>query len=126
MLLNNVNTAFLERDPAKLRKALAVIVDDPVLSDVEAELGRALAIKVAGGGIAQVAAIEDLSLTEISALQDRAGFRSLAEWTATARAGHWGHPHRRTITFRALMEVANIAGAWKLVGLTVVDAKQQS
>ncbi|MGI9356653.1 MAG: hypothetical protein ACR2PF_16025 [Rhizobiaceae bacterium] len=125
-VLNNVNNAFLERDPAELKRALAVIVEKDVLADVEVELGRALAIKVAGGGIAQVAAIENLKLQQISSLQDRQGFSSLAEWTARAQAGHWGHPHRRTIKFRALMEVARIDGAWKLVGMTVVDAKQQS
>lgn len=124
-VLNNVNTAFLERDPAELKNALSIVVDDDVLPEVKAELGRALAIKVAGGGIAQIAAIENLSLKEINRLQHRAGFSSVAEWTARATAGHWGHPHRRTIRFRALMEVANIDGAWKLVGLTVVDARQQ-
>ena len=62
---------------------------------------------------------------DVRPLQDRNGFSSVAEWTARASAGHWGHPHRRTIRFRAVMEVADIDGAWKLVGLTVIDARQQ-
>ena len=123
-VLNNVNHAFLEKDPAALREALAVVVADDTLAEVEAEIGRALAIKVTGGGIAQVDAIEDLVLQETSVLEGRSGFGSLAEWTAKASAGHWGHPHRRTIRFRALMELVNIDGAWKLAGMTVVDAKQ--
>ena len=125
-VLENVNYAYLEKDPAALRQALGVVVASDALADVEAELGRALAIKVAGGGIALVDAIENLVLKEVTILEGRPGFRSLAEWTARASAGHWGHAHRRTIRFRALVELVEHNGAWKLAGITVVDAKQQS
>lgn len=125
-VLSNVNHAFIEKEPAALRQALEVIVASNALSDVEAELGRALAIKVAGGGIARVNAIEDLVVTDLTPLEDRRGFRSLAEWTAKASAGHWGHIHRRKIRFRALVELVEEKGTWKLAGITVVDAKQQS
>jgi hypothetical protein len=123
-VLNNVNHAFIEKDPAALRQALEVIVASNALSDVEAELGRALAIKVAGGGIARVNAIEDLVVTNLTPLEDRSGFRSLAEWTAKVSAGHWGHIHRRKIRFRALVELVEEKSTWKLAGITVVDAKQ--
>ncbi|MDH3581312.1 MAG: hypothetical protein OEM91_11900, partial [Hyphomicrobiales bacterium] len=63
---------------------------------------------------------------EGSDLEGRSGFRSVAEWTARASAGHWGHAHRRRIRFRALVELVEDNGAWKLGGITVVDAKQQS
>jgi hypothetical protein len=125
-VLNNVNHAYLEKDPAALRQALGIVVPDDKLTDVEAELGRALAIKVAGGGIARVNAIENLTVKDITALEGITGFRSVAEWTAKAAAGHWGHAHRRTIRFRALVELVEVAGIWKLAGITVVDAKQKS
>lgn len=125
-VLNNVNRAFLEKEPDPLRRALGVVVANDKLADIGKELERALAIKVAGGGIARVNAIEDLSLTDITELADASGFRALAEWTARASAGHWGHAHRRTIRFRAVMEFAEVDGVWKLTGLTVVDATQQS
>jgi hypothetical protein len=125
-VLVNVNHAYLENDPAALRQALGVVVASDALLDVEAELGRALAIKVAGGGIARVDAIENLVLKDLTALDGRPGFRSVAEWTARASAGHWGHAHRRTIRFRALVELVEHNGAWKLAGITVVDAKRQS
>ncbi len=125
-VLTNVNHAYLEKDPAALRQALGVVVASDALTDVEAELGRALAIKVAGGGIARVDAIENVVLKDVTILEGRPGFRSLAEWTAKASAGHWGHTHRRTIRFRALVELVDDDGAWKLAGITVVDAKQQN
>ena len=125
-VLNNVNHAFIEKEPEALRRALGVVVAEDTLGDIETELQRALAIKVVGGGIARVNAIENLVVKDITALNDASGFRLLAEWTAKASAGHWGHAHRRTIRFRALMELAEVEGVWKLTGLTVVDAKQQT
>jgi hypothetical protein len=125
-ILSNVNHAFIEKDEAALRKALAVIVAKNRLGEVETELRRALAIKVAGGGIARVNKIEKLTVKEIVALKSVTGFRTVAEWTAKASAGHWGHAHRRTIRFRALVEIVEIGGVWKLAGITVVDAKQES
>jgi hypothetical protein len=123
-MLKNVNHAFVEKQPAALRRALGVIVAGDRVGDVEVELARALAIKVPGGGIARVDAIENLMVKDTVELEDASGFRTLAEWTARASAGHWGHAHRRTIRFRALMELTDVAGVWKLTGLTVVDAKQ--
>lgn len=125
-VLDNLNHAFVEKDPSALRNAMNDVVSDDALDEVEAEIGRALAIKVAGGGIARVDAIENLELKETVALDNHSGFRTLAEWTAKASAGHWGHQHRRTIRFRALMELVNVDGIWKLAGITVVDAKQQT
>ena len=125
-VLDNVHTAYLEPVEPELERALSVVVAEDDFADIKTELTRALAIKVAGGGIARVNAIEDLVIQDISALDDGPGFRSVAEWTALASAGHWGHPHRRRIRFRALMELGEFEGTWKLTGMTVVDARQES
>jgi hypothetical protein len=125
-VINNLNTAYLEKDPDSLQQALGVVVATETLPDVESELGRALAINVAGGGIARVDSIENLVLKEITSLEHQSGFRALAEWTAKASAGHWGHAHRRTIRFRAIVEFVEQDGTWKLAGITVVDTRQQT
>lgn len=125
-VLDNVHTAYLEKGDLELTNALSVIVAEEGASEVKAELDRALAIKVAGGGTARVNAIEELVVNDIAAIDGRSGFRSLAEWTALASASHWGHLHLRRIRFRALMELAEVDGAWKIIGMTVVDARQES
>ena len=122
--LNNVHNAYLERVASELTRALSVVVAQGSASELRTELDRALAIKVAGGGTARVNAIEDLVVKDIAAIDGRHGFRCLAEWTALASAGHWGHGHRRRIRFRALMELEEIDGHWKLSALTVVDRQQ--
>jgi hypothetical protein len=125
-VLKNVNVAYLEKEPVAVRQALGEIVAGDALADVEVELGRALTIKVAGGGIARVKSIENLTVKDITALEGVSGFRSVAEWTAIASGGHWGHAHRRKIRFRALVELVEINNAWKIAGITVVDVKTQS
>lgn len=125
-VLANVNHAYLETDPETLRRKLQTVVADEGFPEVRQELDRALAIRVAGGGIARVDTVEDISLQDLTLLEDRSGFRSVAEWTANASAGHWGHVHRRTIRFRALVELVEAGGAWKLAGITVVDARQET
>ena len=125
-VLANVNHAYLEKDPLELRQVLEAVVATEAFPEVQDELDRALAIQVAGGGIARVDAIENLVVKDITELDGQRGFHSLAEWTAKASAGHWGHIHRRTIGFRALVELVDDDGAWKLAGITVVDAKQMN
>jgi hypothetical protein len=124
-VIDNVHIAYLERVESEIEQALSVIVAADGFSDIKTELNRALAIKVAGGGIARVNAIENLAIQDISPLDDRPGFRSVASWTALASASHWGHPHRRRIRFRALMELAPIEKMWKLTGLTVLEAQPE-
>jgi len=125
-VLDNVHAAYIEKEQSRLADALSVVVADDDASEVMAELNRALAIKVAGGGVAQVNAIEDLSVEDIAALEGRDGFRTLASWTAHASASHWGHLHRRRVRYRALMEVVNVDGAWKIAGMTVLEARSES
>ena len=125
-MLINVDNAFVEKQPGALREALEGIVDKDRFRDVKAELDRALAIKVPGGGIARVEEIRDLVIKNVSGLSGVSGFRALAGWTAQASAGHWGHAHRRTIRFEALMELTKIEGVWKLSGLTVIAAQRES
>ncbi len=125
-VLDNVHTAYLETADPELERALSVVVAKENFADIKTEFDRALAIKVTGGGIARVNAIEGLVVKDISVLDNRAGFRLVAEWTALANANHWGHPHRRRIRFRALMELGEAEGLWKFVGMTVVSAQQEN
>lgn len=124
-VLTNVNSAYVEKDLDALRQALRVVVAATALTDVERELDRALAIKIVGGGIARVDTVEKVAIKDVATLDGRSGFSGLAEWTANASAGHWGHIDKRTIRFRALVELVDDGGAWKLAGITVTDSRQE-
>ncbi|MDH3609702.1 MAG: hypothetical protein OEQ24_10740, partial [Gammaproteobacteria bacterium] len=122
-VLTYARYAFLEKEPTTLNTALEVIVDSNQFDDIVSELKRAFAIEVSSGGIASVEQIENLELVNTTMLENIDGFRTLANWTVIAKAQHWGHVDQRTISYRALMELAKIKGVWKLVGLTILDAK---
>ena len=125
-VLSQVNIAHLETREEAFLKDLANIVSDQALEQVRTEINRAVAINVAGGGIAKVTTIENLVLEDIQALDGRPGFRGLAQWTATLNAAHWGHSHQRTRQYRAQVELTNGDGPWKIDGITIVDVKEDS
>ena len=73
-LLDNVHTAHLEIVDERLDRALRVVVAEDNFTDIKTELGRALAIKVAGGGIARVRSVQGLVVQDIAEMDDRSGF----------------------------------------------------
>lgn len=120
-ILDNINIANLEISGAARTQQLAPLVTDTALADVAAELDRALAIRVPGGGVARVTEVRNLRLTGLSAASEGYGFHALAEWVARASGGHWGHSHRRELRYRALIDIMLEAGSWRLAGITVVE-----
>ena len=123
-VLDNVNTANLETTPERRKLELSAVVSDSGVREVAEELDRALAIQVAGGGLARVDAVQDVELQDIRTLESGRGFQAVASWKVRASAGHWGHSHTRNVSYRALVELSEEADVWKLAAITVVDAKQ--
>lgn len=122
-LLDNINVANLEITADERRAALTPLVPADALPDVAPELDRALAVRVPGGGVARVTEVRGLALDGLAPIGRGFGFQALAEWTALANAGHWGHTHRRVVEYRALVEVIEESGHWKLDGITVLEAR---
>ena len=48
---------------------------------------------------------------------------ALARWQAESVGRHWGHVDRRRIGFRALLDLSDASGSWKLRALTVLEAR---
>ncbi len=122
-LLAAIRVAHLETSPEARAAKLGAIATAESLAEVAAELDRGLAVRVPGGGLARMTELGEVSLTEIQPASDGFGFQALAEWSATASAGHWGHNHVRDVRYRALVEVLEEKGNWKLDGITVLEAR---
>lgn len=122
-VLTNARYAFLEKEPASLNQALEIIVDNSQFNDIVSELKRAFVIDVSSGGIASVENIKNIKLENTTTLENKDGFRTFANWTVLANARHWGHVDQRTISYKALMDLAKVKGVWKLAGLTILDIK---
>ncbi len=121
-IMANVYIAALEVTPAARSKSLGPIVSDTAIVDVSAELETGLAIRVPGGGLARVASIRDVVL-EDGGMSGNGTFEGIAQWVVEARAGHWGHDHRRRVQYRARVELNPVDGHWSLAALTVLEAR---
>lgn len=125
-ILENVNTANLEVVAGRRMEELMTVVTDDTVQTVTQELDRALAIRVAGSGLARVDEVQDVQLQDVRSLENGNGFHALASWTVKASAGHWGHNHKRKVSYRALVELIEEADTWKLAAITVVDIRQMN
>lgn len=122
-VIENLHTALRETSPERLADALAPTVSAESADDIRLELERGLTIKVQGGSAATVEGVEDLELTNIGPLQGSRGFQAKTNWTVQASGNHWGHPHKKTVHFTALIDMSPIDGLWKLTGITVTSAQ---
>ena len=101
-------------------------VSEAKVAEILPELRRAFAIVIQGGGSARVENIDQVVVRDIRKLANESGFQAQAEWSADARAGHWGHLHQRRMRFNALMELVPVERVWKLQGVTVLNIQQES
>lgn len=122
-LLRRTAIAFLERDPEQWARALAELVANPASPGVQTELRRIFAVPTTGGGVAGVTALGTPRLENLSPAASGEGFTVLANWQAEIKGQHWGHVDRRIIRFRALLDIGNVGGWWKLLDLTVLEAQ---
>ena len=122
-LLTNAGTALLEGDPRHFNDALATFVAPDRAEAVGAELERGLSVTLPSGALARTEKVSAVTIEKITDRDDGTGTRLLANWQALVSGGHWGHMHRRRLEFRALLDVAEVDGAWKLVDLTVISAR---
>ncbi|WP_170387935.1 hypothetical protein [Ruegeria atlantica] len=121
-LLTNTYVAALEVFPEERKLALAPIVIDTSLADVAAELETSLTIRVPGGGRAQIVDVTDVVIVE-GGMTRRGQFEGVVQWRVDARAGHWGHDHRRRVDYRARVEIQPDQGNWVLTAITVLEAR---
>lgn len=120
-VLENMDTAMLETQEIDFLSALQPFVTLEAARDVGAEMNRGLSVSLPSGAQAQTETINAIKVEEVTRTND--GHRILASWNAIVSGGHWGHQHRRAIEFRALVDVTEEHGAWKLNGLTILQAR---
>ncbi|MCP4200274.1 MAG: hypothetical protein GY762_24280 [Proteobacteria bacterium] len=124
-ILNGIAKALYEVDTTRRQMAMKRIVSADAFDDVAPEIDRGLSIRVVGGGVAKVTEIAEVMVTKLQKLENQTGFSALATWNTSASASHWGHNHYRRVAFRALVDIVETEGSWKLAGLTVIEAKQE-
>jgi hypothetical protein len=122
-LLTNAFLGQAMTNRQQLMNTLSKIATKNSMLDIEAELRNGLAVSIAGGGTARLDNVTDISLSSPTTARN-GGFSTSASWSVRARAGHWGHLHKRKIVFSAHLEVVPENGIWKLDGLTVLSKQE--
>ncbi len=121
-LLHNVYRAFDYRDEGQIYDVLARSVEGELLTQIYLETRRGLELANQGGARAKVVAIEVTDLEAEAA--DAGGFLARATWNVAGSVGHWGHVHQRRNRYRAELSVLPVAGAWKLVGVEILEEER--
>lgn len=125
-LLDNISTAMLETEAAEFEAALEAFVVAANVDAVGPEIRRGLTVSLPSGARARIEEIADLKVEEVTEAANGAGHQILASWSARVSGGHWGHMHRRVISYRGLLDVSHERGEWLLDGLTILSAEANS
>ncbi|MFO1104390.1 MAG: hypothetical protein U1E20_15975 [Methylocystis sp.] len=120
-MIRNAAVAMLEIRPERFDAALAPFVSADAIGAVGDEMRRGLSVNLPSGAHALTESIGDVAVEKIDTRGE--GLSLLATWKALVSGGHWGHMHRREIQFRALIDVAEADGVWKVHGLTILSAR---
>ncbi|CUK09509.1 hypothetical protein RUE5091_03187 [Ruegeria denitrificans] len=124
-IVSNLAIARLETQDLQFSKALRAFVRAETLQDVAAEIRRGLSVTLPSGATARIESTDALVVESIEPKAD-GGNRILARWDALVSGGHWGHMHRRIVSYRALIDVDRDADAWVLSGLTILETRMNS
>lgn len=133
-LLRNVYRAFDFVDEEEIYAALETSVAGGKLRDLYLELLQDLQVEEQGGAVSRIEAVEVLAVETVDQesaavrLDDLgvaaesgsgAAFRRRVKWNLSGLLEHWGHTHQRTNQYQAVLTIADQAGQWKVVDLTV-------
>ena len=121
-LLHNVYRAFDYRGEDVIYDVLEKSVSGELLTDIYLETQKSLELANQGGARVKV------KTTEVSnaELMKRNGdiLTIASDWNVSGSVGHWGHVHQRTNAYRAILEVSEIDGVWKLTDLEILDEQR--
>jgi hypothetical protein len=100
---------------------LALSIEGELLSDVYLQVRRGMELKNQGGARVKVDEVTVLNTTQEGELETP-GFAYRCRWTAAGSVGHWGHIHRRTNQYDAVITVEPVEGVWKI---TAIDLHEE-
>ena len=120
-LLYNVYRSFDHRDDELIYDRLSASIAGDLLDDVYLQVRRSTELASQGGARIK---IDEVELLEISEAEEAnlEGKSFQCRWNASGSVGHWGHTHRRTNQYDAILTIGAIEGSWKITG---IDLQQE-
>jgi hypothetical protein len=121
-LLHNTYRAFDYRDEGDVYDVLEKSVSGELLTEIYLETRRGLELVNQGGARAKVKQIDLVEMTAKPAREG--GFLADTTWIVGGSVGHWGHLHERRNKYQAELDIREVEGAWKLVGMEVIEEER--
>ncbi len=122
-LLFNVYRAFDHRDEQLVYDRLAMSISGDLLTDIYLQIRRGMELENQGGARVKVDAVEIQKINQAEEFPaSELAFR--CRWTASGSVGHWGHIHRRTNLYDALIRIEPIDEAWKITAIDLSDERR--
>ena len=118
-LLKNTYRAFDFREENDIYDKLAISYDGKLLTDVYLETKKSMILENQGGIQVKVKDVELIEVEETSS--STGGLAYECQWRVSGNVGHWGHIHRRTNQYRAILSIKPVDGLWKMFDLDLIE-----
>ena len=118
-LLKNTYRAFDFREESDVYDKLAISNDANLLADLYIQTKKSMVIESQGGIQVKVKDVEVMEVEEVSS--DDEGISFKCKWLVKGDVGHWGHIHRRTNQYEAILNVKPDNGVWKLYDIDIIE-----
>jgi len=118
-LLKNTYRAFDFREESDFYDKLAISNEGDLLSEVYLQTKKSMVIENQGGIQAKV---KDVNIEEVQEVESGGQGRAYeCRWLVSGTVGHWGHIHRRTNQYQAIINVVSVNGVWKMNDLDIIE-----
>ncbi len=118
-LLKNTYRAFDFREESDVYDKLAISNDEELLADLYIQTKKSMVLESQGGIQVKVKDVEVMEVEEVSS--DEEGISFKCKWVVKGDVGHWGHIHRRTNQYEAILNVKPDNGVWKLYDIDIIE-----
>jgi hypothetical protein len=122
-LLRNLYHSFDLHTENEIYDRLEASVEGDQLEKIYLANRRALELQRRGGARARVDKVRILDIRSVKSLGE-GRFEIDALWSISGSVNHFGHTHYRQNLNHALVELAPVAGVWKITKITVLDEER--
>ena len=118
-LLHNTYRAFDFREESDVYDKLAVSYAGDMLSEVYLQTKQSMILENQGGIQVKVKEVDILEVEKVKTDQEGLAYRCI--WQVKGDVGHWGHIHRRTNQYAAILNMRPVKGIWKLFDIDLIE-----
>ncbi|MBN8431161.1 hypothetical protein JF535_09895 [Microbulbifer salipaludis] len=125
-LLNELPDAYLERDATKLEESLSQLLTEQTLKTTRDALDPIFRPLTITGDRGYVSGISNLRIEkfEQTSSGERQTYRTLCTWQTRNEGPFWGHSDRKLLDIRAMLDLEEHEGTWKIAGFTPITMRE--